>query len=138
MEKIEIQTQKREDFIEISTKIQRLVNEKGWRDGILFLFVPHTTAGIFINEHADPDVADDIETAAERLVPKSWPYQHREGNSPAHIKSVLFNNSLFVIVEKGGIQLGVWQGLYFAEFDGPRQRQLWLNFLPSQGRIDEE
>ncbi|PIP15550.1 MAG: hypothetical protein COX46_05575 [bacterium (Candidatus Ratteibacteria) CG23_combo_of_CG06-09_8_20_14_all_48_7] len=131
MEMIQVKTGARQEFVEVTREVQKKVQEKGWQDGVLFLFVPHTTAGIFINEHADPDVAEDIGTMADKMVPSAFPYQHSEGNSPGHIKSVLFGSSLYVIVEQGSLQLGTWQGIFFAEFDGPRSRTLRLKFLPS-------
>ncbi|MFH0797258.1 MAG: secondary thiamine-phosphate synthase enzyme YjbQ [Candidatus Omnitrophota bacterium] len=131
METIPVRTGSRQEFVEVSREVQRVVGEKGWQDGVLFLFVPHTTAGILINEHADPDVAEDIGAMTDKMVSATFPYQHSEGNSPGHIKSVLFGSSLYVIVEQGSLQLGTWQGIFFAEFDGPRSRTLWLKFLSS-------
>ena len=129
METIEVRTRGRQEFVEITREVRKKVQEKGWQDGVLFIFVPHTTAGIFINEHADPDVAEDISAMADQVVPERFPYRHSEGNSPAHIKSVLFNNSLYLIVEGGNLVLGTWQGIFFAEFDGPRSRQVYLKFM---------
>ena len=129
METIQVRTRSRQEFTEITRQVREKVQNKGWQDGVLFIFVPHTTAGIFINEHADPDVADDISALANQVVPDRFPYRHGEGNSPAHVKSVLFNGSLYVIVEKGDLVLGTWQGIFFAEFDGPRNRQVYLKFV---------
>jgi secondary thiamine-phosphate synthase enzyme len=129
METIGFRTRGRQEFKEITKEVREKVRGKGWQDGVLFIFVPHTTAGIFINEHADPDVAEDISGLADQIVPDRFPYRHSEGNSPAHIKSVLFNNSLYVIVEKGDLVLGTWQGIFLAEFDGPRERQVYLKFI---------
>ena len=133
METIQVRTKGRQEFAEITGEVREKVRSKGWQDGVLFIFVPHTTAGIFINEHADPDVANDISALANQIVPDRFPYRHGEGNSPAHTKSVLFNNSLYVIVEKGNLVLGTWQRIFFAEFDGPRSREVYLKFVASAG-----
>jgi len=132
MEKIQVRTRARQEFVEITQEVRKKVQEKDWQDGVLFIYVPHTTAGIFINEHADPDVAGDISAVAEKMVPYDFPYQHSEGNSPAHVKSTLFGSSLYIIVERGSLVLGTWQGIFFAEFDGPRSREVYLKFLPGQ------
>ena len=129
METIEVKTGSRQEFAKITRQVREKVRSKGWQDGVLFIFVPHTTAGIFINEHADPDVAKDILALANQIVPDRFPYRHGEGNSPAHVKSVLFNNSLYVVVEKGDLVLGIWQGIFLAEFDGPRSREVYLKFV---------
>ena len=129
METINVETGNREEFIEITGKVAGSVSQKGWDSGVLFLFVPHTTAGVFINENADPTVPRDISMVSEKIVPGNLGYTHGEGNSPAHMKSVLFNQSLFVIVEGGRLMLGTWQGIFFAEFDGPRSRKVWLKFV---------
>lgn len=133
METIPVRTKERQEFVEITRQVREKVRNNGWREGVLFIFVPHTTAGIFINEHADPDVAEDIAALANQVVPDRFPYRHTEGNSPAHVKSVLFNNSLSVIVEKGDLVLGTWQGIFFAEFDGPRNREVYLKFITGGG-----
>ena len=133
METIEVKTGSKQEFVEITGEVRKKVRSKGWQDGVLFIFVPHTTAGIFINEHADPDVANDISALANQIVPDRFPYRHGEGNSPAHAKSVLFNNSLYAIVEKGDLILGIWQGIFFAEFDGPRNREVYLKFIAGGG-----
>ena len=130
METIRVKTRGRQEFVEITRQVREIIRSKGWQDGVLFIFVPHTTAGIFINEHADPDVAEDVLSLAGRIVPDQFPYRHAEGNSPAHAKSILFNNSLYVIIEKSDLVLGTWQGVFFAEFDGPRSREVYLKFIP--------
>lgn len=129
MEEIKLSTGAKEEFVEITGVIGRAVSAKGWSDGVLFLYVPHTTAGVFINENADPSVARDIKAVSEKLAPENFRYTHAEGNSPGHVKSVLFNQSLFVFVEGGRLKLGTWQGIFFAEFDGPRSRKVWLKFV---------
>ncbi|MFH2067879.1 MAG: secondary thiamine-phosphate synthase enzyme YjbQ [Candidatus Omnitrophota bacterium] len=134
METIQVRTRSRQEFVDITREVREKVRKMGWQDGALFIFVPHTTAGIFINEHADPDVAEDVLALAGRIVPDQFPYRHSEGNSPAHVKSVLFNNSLYVILEKGDLVLGTWQGIFFAEFDGPRNREVYLKFISGGGQ----
>lgn len=129
MEEIKLSTSSKEEFAEITRSIERAVSANGWSDGVLFLYVPHTTAGVFINENADPSVARDIKAVSGKIAPENFNYTHAEGNSPGHIKSVLFNQSLFVIVEGGRLMLGTWQGVFFAEFDGPRSRKVWLKFV---------
>jgi secondary thiamine-phosphate synthase enzyme len=94
--------------------------------------VPHTTAGILINEHADPDVASDAEGTFDRLVPMSGPYRHAEGNSDSHVKTILAGVTQFVFVEEGKLALGRWQGIFLAEFDGPRERKLYVKVLPDR------
>ncbi len=125
MEKIIIQSSKKNQLIDITEKVKERIKGK-IEDGILFCFVPHTTAGILINEHADFDVANDINNFLIKLVPQNFNFSHIEGNSDSHIKSVLAGNQIFLFIENGKIQLGRWQGIFFAEFDGPRTREVWL------------
>ncbi len=129
MDEIKLSTSSKEEFVEITGSLERAVSGKGWDVGVLFIYVPHTTAGVFINENADPSVARDIKAVSEKLAPANFNYSHAEGNSPGHVKSVLFNQSLFVFVEKGRLLLGTWQGVFFAEFDGPRSRRVWMKFV---------
>jgi len=119
-----IQTNKHTEFLEITSQINSLVAESDVRDGTCLLFVPHTTAGITINENADPDVKNDMLRAMDKLVPMADDYRHAEGNSAAHIKASLLGSSMQLIVQNGRLLLGTWQGIYFCEFDGPRQRKL--------------
>ena len=127
---LSLRTTRRAELIDVTRPAQAFLDECRAESGVLVLFVPHTTAGITINENADPDVARDIVSFISKLVPKDAGFAHGEGNSDAHIKSSLFSPSLSVIVENGRLVLGTWQGLYFSEFDGPRSRQLWLKFQP--------
>jgi secondary thiamine-phosphate synthase enzyme len=129
METIAIGTARREDMIDFTGEVRQLIERKGWRSGLLFLHCPHTTAGLAVNEAADPSVARDITAAMTRLIPRQGPYTHAEGNSDAHIKSCLTGAQLTVFVEDGQIRLGTWQGLYFCEFDGPRSRKVWAKWL---------
>jgi len=115
-------------MIDITPKVEEELNRSGLKDGVCFLFVPHTTAGITINENADPSVVADIQAMFDKLVPWEGPYGHLEGNSAAHIKSSLIGNSLIVLVESGHLKLGTWQGIFFCEFDGPRSRKVHIKF----------
>ncbi|HEY3308457.1 MAG TPA: secondary thiamine-phosphate synthase enzyme YjbQ [Desulfuromonadaceae bacterium] len=125
---LDITTQSRTQFIAITDTIVQLVAQHGWQDGVLTVFIPHTTAGVTINESVDPDVARDIENFSNELIPKSRHFKHVEGNSDAHLKASFFGSSVQVILQKGGLWLGTWQGIYFCEFDGPRQRKVYLAF----------
>ncbi len=129
MKEIIIKTTKRTEFIDITSQLRQVLVEQGLQSGACLLFVPHTTAGVTINENADPDVQRDLGWALEKLIPVDMGFHHSEGNSDAHLKSSLFGSSQYVIVENGTLQLGTWQGIYFCEFDGPRTRKLWIQFL---------
>jgi len=113
-------------MINITSDVQNAVREIKLSDGIVTVFCPHTTAGITINESADPDVRSDILKKLEDLIPYNGQYEHSEGNSDAHIKSSLIGNSVQIFVEKGELQLGTWQAIYFCEFDGSRNREVWI------------
>jgi secondary thiamine-phosphate synthase enzyme len=125
----EVETQRRVSFVDITRDVAALVRDAG--DGAAMVFVPHTTAGVTINEDADPSVRADLEMALERLVPHDLPFTHLEGNSDAHVKASLMGSSVLVPVTGGALQLGTWQGIYFAEFDGPRRRRVLVTFLPA-------
>lgn len=129
MEIIHINTTARCQLAEITSDVNRRLAEAGWSDGILHIFTPHTTAGITINENADPDVKSDMNMFLNRLIPNIKEFRHYEGNSDSHIKSTLTGASETVIVENGKLMLGTWQGIYFCEFDGPRKREVWLKFI---------
>ncbi len=118
-------------MIDITSEIQELVSKSGIKSGICHIFVPHTTAGLTINENADPDVVDDILKEMNRIVPFDDGYKHSEGNSAAHIKASMFGFSQQVIVEKSELMLGRWQGIYFCEFDGPRNREIYIKVVSS-------
>ncbi len=126
---LEVITQKRTHFEDITEAVKEIVKEEGVKDGICYIYVPHTTAGVFINENADPDVKWDIEKTLEELVPWINDYKHVEGNAAAHIKSVLTGNSLFIPIKNGKLLLGTWQGIFFAEFDGPRDRKVIIKIM---------
>lgn len=126
MQTIQLRTKRRTQLLDITTEIQRMVHGSGVKSGICFLYVPHTTAGILINEHADPDVAADAEGCVDRLVPDDPRFEHSEGNTDSHVKTMLVGMSQFVFIENGKLALGRWQGIFFAEFDGPRERELFV------------
>jgi len=125
---LSIDTRDRSEMIDITSKVEKELKRSGLKDGVCFLFVPHTTAGITINESADPSVATDIQAMLNKLIPWEGSYGHLEGNSAAHIKSSLIGNSVMVLVESGHLKLGTWQGIFFCEFDGPRSRKLYIKF----------
>jgi len=114
----------------VTDLVQRLVRERGFADGVLALYCPHTTAALTVNEGADPDVARDVTATLRALVPERGDYRHAEGNSDAHVKCSLVGQGLFVIVEDGRVRLGTWQRIFFCEFDGPRSRSFWAQWLP--------
>jgi len=124
-----IQSGKRADAIDITERVQRVVHESGVETGLCQVYVPHTTAGVFINENDDPDALRDILTTLEALVPWENDYRHAEGNAAAHIKASLVGTSQTVPVRGGRLMLGRWQGIYFADFDGPRARQFQVTVL---------
>jgi secondary thiamine-phosphate synthase enzyme len=126
MQKITIQTRERAEFVDITARVQAAVAELGVQDGAVTIFVPHTTAGVTINENADPDVVTDIKAVLDKMAPWQGNYRHGEGNSAAHVKASLMGSSVRVIVEKRRLQLGTWQAIYFCEFDGPRSRLCWV------------
>ena len=126
MNETSVQTNSRTDFVDITEIVQRFVTERKMDQGCVTVFVPHTTAGITINENADPDVTADLEEVLDRMVPWSHGYAHAEGNTAAHMKASLMGSSTQVIVENGRLCLGTWQSIYFCEFDGPRSRRVWI------------
>lgn len=129
IDKIEVRTPAHACLIDITSHVERAVRGHGVQDGICHVFVPHTTAGITINENADPAVQADILKELEKVVPWEDNYSHSEGNSAAHIKASLMGSSQTVLVSSGKLQLGTWQGIYLAEFDGPRTRQVWVKII---------
>jgi secondary thiamine-phosphate synthase enzyme len=128
-ETLTLRTQARSDFLPVSQIVQSALDNMGARDGVCTLYVPHTTAGVFINEGYDPDVMRDVEAALEKTVPWRGGYAHGEGNAAAHIKAILVGNSQQVLVENGQLLLGRWEEIFFAEFDGPRSRNLIVSFI---------
>ncbi len=129
MHKIEIRTRAKEEFIDITPQVQRVISSNtDQKIKHVLIFIPHTTAGLTINECADPTVSRDLLMALDRIVDKNWSYQHREGNAPAHVKASLLGSSLCLIVHQHRLVLGSWQGIFMVEFDGPRQRNIYLSF----------
>lgn len=126
---IEVRTRAREEFVDLTAQMERIVAASGIREGVCLVTVPHTTAGVTVNESADPDVRADLAMVLRRIVPDAFPYAHGEGNSPAHVKAALVGSSTSLVVEDGRLRLGTWQGIFFCEFDGPRSRQAWVQIL---------
>ena len=126
MKNFSVQTRSRTDFIKIDGPVTEMIRESGIDEGVITIFIPHTTAGITINENADPDVTADMEVVLDRVVPWDGGYKHFEGNTAAHAKASMMGSSAQVIVSGGQLQLGTWQSLYFCEFDGPRTQQVWV------------
>lgn len=131
MDSLSVKTGKRQELRDVTSEIQQYISAKGFTSGVLTVYCPHTTAGITINEGADPSVVRDILVSLERLIPLRGDYRHMEGNSDAHIKTSLVGPSVQVIVEEGRLMLGTWQKIFFAEFDGPRTRKVWLKWVSS-------
>jgi secondary thiamine-phosphate synthase enzyme len=121
---LEVRTGSKTEFVDLTARIQQVVTESGVARGLCHVFVPHTTAGVTINENADPSVTADILMVLNKVISDRQPYRHLEGNSPAHIKASLMGPHLTVFVSQGRLLLGTWQGIYFCEFDGPRQRRV--------------
>lgn len=128
--KLSINTGATVEFRDITPDIRKAAASSGLQDGICYVFVPHTTAGVTLNEHADPDVIKDIAASLEKLVPATDRYRHTEGNSPAHIKASLMGSTAIVCIQGGQPVLGTWQGVFLCEFDGPRHRTVILKFIP--------
>jgi len=126
---ISVKTHSRTELVDITEQVQSALREEGIREGVCMVYVPHTTAAVTINENADPTVKDDILKVLNKVIPWDDGYRHREGNSAAHIKSTLVGASELVAVAGGKLQLGTWQGLFFCEFDGPRQRKVHLHLI---------
>lgn len=124
-----IQTTKPQQFIDITDKVVEEVKKSSVREGIAIIYVPHTTAGVTINENADPDVVRDMLSALDKTYPVHGEYLHIEGNSHAHIKASLMGSSCTVIIQDGKLLLGTWQGIYFCEFDGPRNREFYVKII---------
>ena len=135
LESLSVRTSIRSEMLEVTDSLEKFVRSKNVLEGMLIAYVPHTTAAVTINENADPDVRHDMMRKLETMIPKDEPYyRHGEGNSDSHVKTSLVGNSVTVLIERGRLVLGRWQGVYFCEFDGPRERELMVklvNFRPS-------
>ena len=126
IKEVSISTPSKICTIDITSKIESVIREGRTKEGVCRVFVPHTTAGILINEHADPCVIDDILMKLDKMAPLSDNYSHSEGNSSAHIKSSLVGYGIEIFIENSSLKLGTWQGIFFCEFDGPRKRKVWV------------
>ncbi len=126
LNRLSIKTRSRSELMDITPLVRDIVHKSKIENGLCYVFVPHTTAGITINENADPSVRQDILMGLDKLVPWQGDYTHLEGNAAAHIKASLVGSSETIPVEKGDLVLGTWQGVFFAEFDGPRRREVWI------------
>lgn len=124
-----ILTTKEDEMLDITQLVREDVRESGIKEGIVIVYVPHTTAGVTINENADPDVKFDMLETLDKLVPHNPNYRHFEGNSHSHVKASMFGQSEIIIIENGRLKLGTWQGIYFCEFDGPRTRKFYIQVL---------
>jgi len=129
IETLQIPTHAQTELIDITSQVQQFVSQHHVKEGNCYLYVPHTTAALTINENADPDVQRDMLMEINKIVPFQDNYRHSEGNSAAHIKASLFGNSLCIFIENGGLVLGTWQGIYFCEFDGARRRKLLIKIV---------
>lgn len=129
LHQLKITTNARTELLDITSKISRIISESNIKEGICCVFVPHTTAAVVINENADSNVGQDILNKVNEIVPWEDRYLHTEGNSAAHIKSTLIGNSQMIPIENGRLSLGTWQGVYFCEFDGPRQRKILIKVM---------
>ena len=127
MKELHISSKKREEMIDITREIQNAINQEKMMDGYLIIYVPHTTAGIIINEGADPSVQQDLIKTLQQLIPEKNNYEHEEGNSDAHIKASLLGSSVTLLVDKGKLVLGTWQHIFFYEGDGPRNRMVYIH-----------
>lgn len=125
-----VKTERRTQLLEVTAGVAKLVRDSGVHQGTCHLYVPHTTAGVTINENADPDVVLDMTTALERIAPQKAEYRHAEGNADSHMKAALIGSSVSVFVSSGQLELGRWQGIFFCEFDGPRTRTLRVKIVP--------
>jgi secondary thiamine-phosphate synthase enzyme len=129
---LKVKTTRRTQLLDVTAQVRQAVEKSRVGSGVCYVYVPHTTAAIMINECADPDVASDLEGAFDRLIPFEGPYRHVEGNSDSHMKSVLVGASQTIFVEDGKLKLGRWQGVFFCEFDGPRDRHLQVKVISEQ------
>jgi secondary thiamine-phosphate synthase enzyme len=131
--RFQVASRERSQFIDITSEVQKAVRAAGISQGLCTVFVPHTTAGVTINENADPSVVRDMLMELDKIVPFDDHYAHREGNAAAHIKASILGSAVQLIVDAGRVSLGTWQGIYFCEFDGPRRRSVQVHVLGSTG-----
>jgi secondary thiamine-phosphate synthase enzyme len=126
---VPVKTSARVELVDITGLVKQIVKISGIKSGLCLVYVPHTTAGVTINENADPSVKDDISMELNKIVPFNDNYQHSEGNSAAHIKASMVGSSVNIIIDRGDLVLGTWQGIYFCEFDGPRNRKVYIKII---------
>lgn len=126
MEKFTVKTTSRIGLYDITDKVRKLIKDSGIKEGSAVIYIPHTTAAVTINENYDPSVVNDINDTLSNLIPENKGYSHTEGNADAHIKAAIIGSSRDVIITGGDLSLGRWQGIFFCEFDGPRQREVWF------------
>ncbi len=134
MRSFSVKTKRRSEFVEITAEVRRAVRDAGLKSGVCVVYCPHTTAGVTIQENADPDVVHDILLWLDEHIPKNVPgFRHAEGNSDSHLKSALIGTSVTILVENGDLVFGTWQGVYFCEFDGPRTRTVQVQTIGNAG-----
>lgn len=126
----DVKTHAKDELIDITSSVKNIITNSQVNNGVCFIYVPHTTAGVTINENADPSVKSDILMALRDIVPDSLPYRHMEGNSPGHVKSTLVGCSASILINNSSLSLGTWQGIFFCEFDGPRNRKVFVKIIP--------
>lgn len=129
---LSVKTSTREEFVDIRMEVEKIVKDSGVKNGVCYLYVPHTTAGITINEGADPSVRKDIINALKKIAPYGAGYAHVEGNADSHIKATLVGSSVTIFIEGGRLILGQWQSIFFCEFDGPRTRKVYLKIMKEE------
>ncbi|MGC9772424.1 secondary thiamine-phosphate synthase enzyme [Fervidobacterium changbaicum] len=129
LQEFSVRTTRRVELVDITNEVRKIVKESGVKDGIVVVYVPHTTCGVTINEHADPSVVEDIINQLAKIVPANAGYRHLEGNSDAHIKVSIVGSSVTIIVNNGNLLLGTWQGVFLCEFDGPRTREVIVKVI---------
>ncbi len=132
MDRIQVKTNSRAEFIDITSDISKIVQKRGIKEGVCYVYVPHTTAAVTINENADPSVPKDILNELDKIVPWDDHYTHMEGNAAAHIKSTIVGSSVYIPISDGKLALGAWQGIFFCEFDGPRHREVFVQTIKSE------
>src|SRR5258707_4017926 len=129
MQTLQMKTNRRTQLVDVTSEVEQAVAESRVEQGVCYVYVPHTTAAVMINEHADRDVASDLEGVFHRLVPHKGLYRHAEGNTDSHAKAAMVGASQVIFIEHGKLALGTWQGVFFCEFDGPRERKLWIKVV---------
>ncbi len=132
MKRIRVKTTSRITMVDVTVEVQKILALEDLNEGICLVYCPHTTAGVIINEHADPTVAEDIATALSEHFPHRRAWRHIEGNADAHVKTALTGNFVMIPITGGRLALGTWQGVFFCEFDGPRNRELYLQFMSGE------